>query len=272
MNSLLAAVLIADRSPDQRGGTPSLPLPSLNQGMARVNIEDSIYRDERFHQLSAALGKLAAIGACVTAWDLAARFYNKSPTRLIPEDEWRKIPALETMVSVGLAERRDGGVYVKGSKQHCAYQAAQQRKGKAGALKRWENSDSPDSPAWPSSSSSSSSSASSSKNMGEEKKNHTPTITPEDQTACMETWKRTLRYFGGERDLLPAEETAIVRSVQRYGARATAMALAGPREQPKDEKFDPGKFLNLSRILSHDKFNLYLNLGAQLKKRKETVE
>lgn len=92
-----------------------------------------------------------------------------------------------------------------------------------------------------------------------------PALTPTGLKECTETWKRTLRHFKGERELLAAEEEAIARAILRLkgDSRSVSLALVGPREQPKDDKFDPGKFLNLERILSREKFNMYLNLGAQ---------
>lgn len=106
--------------------------------MARVNIEDSIYRDERFIRFCASLNfnKAAAIGYCVLAWDLAHKWYLKSPTKLIPIKEWEKENIPKEFILCGLAEIRDGGIYIKGSDEHCGYLLICQESGRRGGLKR----------------------------------------------------------------------------------------------------------------------------------------
>lgn len=110
--------------------------------MARVNIEDSIYRDERFHRLSAFEGKYKAIGLCVAAWDLAHQWYLKHPAKLVPLAEWSKQPELVLLEKYGLAERRETGVYVKGAEDHCGYLSKRSEAGRKGGLKSQEISSS----------------------------------------------------------------------------------------------------------------------------------
>ena len=106
--------------------------------MARINIEDSIYRDERFHRLSAFEGKYKALGLCVAAWDLAHNWYLKHPDGLIPFSEWATQPELTLLEKYGLAERLENGVYVKGSKTQCEYLSKRSQAGKKGGLKSQE--------------------------------------------------------------------------------------------------------------------------------------
>jgi len=104
--------------------------------MARINIEDSIYRDDRFHKLSAGVGKYKAIGLLVVAWDMAHRFFLKHPENLIPLKEWCGQPELEILEAYKLAERRETGIYVKGSAEQCSYLLERQKAGMAGGLAR----------------------------------------------------------------------------------------------------------------------------------------
>lgn len=107
--------------------------------MARINVEDKIYRDERFHKLSAQEGKYRALGLCVAAWDLAHKWHLKHPEGLIPFAEWDDQPELELIIRCGLAERRENGIYVKGSIQECHYLKDRQSAGRKGGLKSQEN-------------------------------------------------------------------------------------------------------------------------------------
>lgn len=107
--------------------------------MARINIEDSIYRDERFYKLAAIEGKFKAIGLLVCAWDLAHRWYLKHPEHLVPFAEFCSEKSLMILLDVGLAEHRENGVYIKGSEQHCSYLKARSDAGKRGGLKSQEN-------------------------------------------------------------------------------------------------------------------------------------
>lgn len=86
--------------------------------MARINIEDSIYKDDRFINLILKLGnKHTALGMMVSAWTLAQKHYlNETNDRSIPLNEWEQ-SGLNLVLEVGLAEKQKNGVYVKGSEE-----------------------------------------------------------------------------------------------------------------------------------------------------------
>jgi hypothetical protein len=87
--------------------------------MARINVEDSIYRDPRFVQLCAKVGGMAtALGTLVMAWDAAQRAFWKH-SKTVPIEELRnKIEHLEQLVQVGLARIENGTeVYIAGSEE-----------------------------------------------------------------------------------------------------------------------------------------------------------
>jgi hypothetical protein len=73
--------------------------------MARINIEDSIYKDIRFTKLLLKCGSLdSALGALLRAWSLAQRYYL-TETRMIPISEWNRQEINNAIIDVGLAEK-----------------------------------------------------------------------------------------------------------------------------------------------------------------------
>lgn len=134
--------------------------------MARINVEDAIYRDRRFFNLAAKVGgPEAALGAIVFAWDLAQKFW-KTSQKLIPPHEWKRLGFADDILECGLAELRDGLVYVCGSEEQFRWLDQKVTAGRNGGLAKASAAKRTLAPAkrsLPSSSPSSSSSASSSK-------------------------------------------------------------------------------------------------------------
>lgn len=84
--------------------------------MARINIEDSLFRDVRFWNFAETLGnRTLAIGAIVEAFMLAQRFYKSEENKLIPYEEFNRLKFAPFLRREGFIEDREGGVYVKGS-------------------------------------------------------------------------------------------------------------------------------------------------------------
>lgn len=102
--------------------------------MARINIEESLFKDVRFDDLKMKLGSVdTALGAMVRAWSLAQKWYLKEETsRLIPITEWRKQRISDFIIEVGLAEVRNDGIYVSGSESQFAWLLQRQSAGKKG--------------------------------------------------------------------------------------------------------------------------------------------
>lgn len=102
--------------------------------MARINIEDSLFKDIRFDELKMKLGSVdTALGAMVRAWSLAQKWYLKEETyRLIPLSEWKKQRISDYIIEVGLAEVRENGVYVSGSDEQFAWLLQRQLAGRKG--------------------------------------------------------------------------------------------------------------------------------------------
>lgn len=99
--------------------------------MARINIEDEIYKDVRYALLLSKLGfdEDKAIGALVRAWTLAQKHFL-SGNHLIPEEEWEKKKIRPEVLEVGLAERVDGFIRVKGSENQFKWLTQRSEAGK----------------------------------------------------------------------------------------------------------------------------------------------
>lgn len=85
--------------------------------MARINIEDSLFKDGRFIDLAIKLGsRRSALGALMEAFIIAQEFYLSTDNdRLVPIKEWERQRIAPEIVEVGLAEKREHGIYVHGS-------------------------------------------------------------------------------------------------------------------------------------------------------------
>jgi hypothetical protein len=87
--------------------------------MARINIEDSIYRDNRFLKLMFHFGsKWTAIGAVVDAWRIAQDFFSpENPRALIPIEEWKMRGGPEELLTFNLAVMEGDCIYVRGAEE-----------------------------------------------------------------------------------------------------------------------------------------------------------
>lgn len=89
--------------------------------MARINVEDGLFKDARFFDLVIALGsKTMALGACVEAWIVAQQFWKRTKNG-IPKPEWATQKLNDALIQAGLAEDRGDFIYVRGSAAHFAW-------------------------------------------------------------------------------------------------------------------------------------------------------
>jgi len=106
----------------------------LRQGgkLARINVEDSILKDNRFINLCIKLGdKDRAMGALIFAWILAQRWYL-TPDRMIPIKEWADQSIPNEIIIVGLAEKIGDKVRMKGADKQFAWLIQRSQAGKIG--------------------------------------------------------------------------------------------------------------------------------------------
>lgn len=100
--------------------------------MARINIEESLYRDTRWLRLVAKVGcEYKALGMITTAWTLAQRHWLAKG--MVPEKVWPK--DLDLLIEFELANRIEGGVYVKGSKTAFKWLEQRSAAGRSGGKK-----------------------------------------------------------------------------------------------------------------------------------------
>lgn len=100
--------------------------------MARINVEDSLYRDIRFHDLVQKMGGVdAALGSVVRAWSVAQDYWLANGVG-IPLPVWKSQRLRPEVVEVGLAEHRGEFVYVRGSEEQFAWLKQRSDAGKNG--------------------------------------------------------------------------------------------------------------------------------------------
>jgi hypothetical protein len=102
--------------------------------MARINIEDSLFKDARFIDLCIYYGdKAKALGVITWAFVVAQKYYlSEESARLIPLSEWKRQQCDDKLIEIGLAEMRPEGIYVSGSEDQFAWLIQKQQAGKKG--------------------------------------------------------------------------------------------------------------------------------------------
>jgi hypothetical protein len=104
--------------------------------MARINIDDSIYKDARFMDLVMLLGSSrTALGALVQAWSVAQDWYL-TPERMIPFSVWEKQKLAPEILTVGLAERVGEKIRLLGAEKQFSWLSQCSQAGKLGNAAR----------------------------------------------------------------------------------------------------------------------------------------
>jgi hypothetical protein len=105
--------------------------------LARINVEDSLYKDSRFLKLAMKLGDVdTALGALIRAWTLAQKWHLK-PSKTIPVTEWAKQGIREEIIEVGLAEVTEEGVRVCGASKQFKWLEQRSEAGRKGGTAKW---------------------------------------------------------------------------------------------------------------------------------------
>lgn len=110
--------------------------------MARINIEDSLFKDGRFTNLCIKLGsRRLAIGAIVEAWILAQSHVSpENPSGILPAAEWQLHEIAPEILQCKLAKELENGmIEISGGKESFSWlvqkQEAAKKGGDAKALK-----------------------------------------------------------------------------------------------------------------------------------------
>jgi len=112
--------------------------------LARINIEDSIFKDQRFIDLCILCGDSnTALGQLVFVWINAQKYFNSHGE--IPNEAWVTQKLSENVIKVKLAERSSTGVRVCGQKEQFAWikQASDAGKKSAESRKKTNGSSQP---------------------------------------------------------------------------------------------------------------------------------
>jgi hypothetical protein len=102
--------------------------------MPRLNIEDSLWDDDRYQKyVGLVKDPFIAIGALVMAWKLAQRFWCPNQHR-IPLSRWQSAGFPEAMLECGLAKIEGDFVYVRGTREQFAWYFKKVEAGKKGGV------------------------------------------------------------------------------------------------------------------------------------------
>lgn len=118
--------------------------------MARINIENSLFTRGEWLDLLVRVGSAdTALGALVRVWIVSQRYWfpKREP---IPADIWKREKLNDAVIESGLAEKRDSGIYVRGSEEQFSWlfeaQIAGQKSGEARKKKSANSSKEPKKP------------------------------------------------------------------------------------------------------------------------------
>jgi hypothetical protein len=111
--------------------------------LARINIEDEIYKDNRFYNLCFLLGsKRAALGALVEAWTIAqSKVDQDNPSGVFSIDEWDAQGLAPEIIAAKLATVKDGMVMMAGANKNFAWIIQRQEAGKRGGRPKKDETD-----------------------------------------------------------------------------------------------------------------------------------
>jgi hypothetical protein len=89
--------------------------------MARINIEDSLYKEQAFIDLVVATGSIeVALGALVRAWTVAQKYWVPDRKR-IPRDVWDRERLRQAIIDSGLADENADGIYMRESDEQFSW-------------------------------------------------------------------------------------------------------------------------------------------------------
>ncbi len=103
--------------------------------MARVNVEEDLYRDQRWIDLIIRLGgdSEKALGALVRAWTVGQEYW-KVCSNGIPKGAWKMQKLNDAIIEVGLAHDKGDFILIHNSEKHFAWLRQRVDAGKSGGV------------------------------------------------------------------------------------------------------------------------------------------
>lgn len=105
--------------------------------MPRINIDDELRADPRFHALSNLIGRPLAFGVLVCLWELGQAYWKKDRSG-IPFDLAERLPNAAELIRTGFAVRIDDKIYCSGADEHWNFLLQRSEAGKKSAIMRQE--------------------------------------------------------------------------------------------------------------------------------------
>lgn len=221
--------------------------------MARINIEDDLFKKNKFFVLSGVLGgRRAAIGALVEMWITAQRFWLLNQNG-IPKPVWEEEGLANELITTGFAEDRGDFIYARGSEAQFSWLVQRSNAGKKGGSSARRNHkgisestvidrQSFDKPL-------SLSLSLSQKETHIQEATKTSNHLKESVEACVGVWGETLQTLGVKKDP-KYDEMTIARLIQKYGANRAWHMLRGQRWETGGPDWDVRKHLSAMKILN----------------------
>lgn len=266
--------------------------------MARISIDDELHADVRFKRLVRKLSNEdQAIGLLYRFWRMAQDYWADECS-LMPIAEFES-EDFRPLAEVGFAEQRGEGYYAAGAEERFGWYLQKCRASKAGVKARSVNrnntpvnrnaspvnpSDEPEHasrstveapPVNPSLLTSTVISTSTSTSTDNATAPVSAVGVGELQgqiKEASEAWIECLKKWGAERELFPWEQVEFARNIQARGIEAVKLAILGQRYEPETETYKPSRHLSLKRLFDPQKFDRFVNLGAQARKKLQERE
>ena len=100
--------------------------------MARINIEEKLFKDARFTELCIRFGcRFKALGALAALWMLGQEYWKKDRS-LIPKPKWKEQRLPQELIDVGFVFEKGHGFEVDGAEKHFAWILQRVEAGKKG--------------------------------------------------------------------------------------------------------------------------------------------
>lgn len=90
--------------------------------------------------------------------------------------------------------------------------------------------------------------------------------------SCAQAWRRTLGKYKGERNVFKHEIKQIQEAIEKYDYESVHLALIGAGQELPGNGYVPANFVSLRRTFHPEKFDRFVNLGAQALERKRLAE